>query len=107
MDAGFANVCGGEAWDTFAPCLSVDASPLDNPFVAFNNPEHDTMMNEVLNLDGLPESGHNFNFNWNLDNPTIPDLPLFDESLDPSQAALYDLPLTGPLFTNIQDPTVM
>lgn len=106
MDAGFANVPGDEAWDAFES-LNMNASPTNNPCITFN-PEHDNMMNEVLNLDGLTESGHNFNFNWTFDSNTIADLPLFDESFDASQPALYDLPsLTGPLFTSIQDSSVV
>jgi len=109
VDAGFADMCGDAAWDAF------DGMKLASPMTTSvpSQPEHDMIMNDLLNLDGLTDSGHNLDINWdpksmNFGLVPIQDLPDFmDSSFDTSQF-VFDEPklgvesLTAPLFSGTQ-----
>ena len=89
---------------------------LESPMTASvpPQPEHDMIMNDLLNLDGLTDSGHNLDFNWdpkpmNFGLIPIQDFPDFlDPNFDASQPVLDDeLKLnaesfTAPLFSGTQ-----
>lgn len=110
MDAGFANIPGA-AWDAFNSLKL--ASPPNNTSSSLT-PDQNVLMDDLLNLEGLPDSGHNLNFdlNWNTDNTT------FDSSSDHSLPSLFDFDpssmdfslvpndgfksFTTPLFNDIQ-----
>ena len=104
-------MCGDAAWDAF-DCMKL-ASPMTTSVPS--QPEHDMIMNDLLNLDGLSDSGHNLDFNWNPESVNfgllpvqdIPDFldPNFDASqlvLDGELPKLNDQSLTAPLFSGPQ-----
>jgi len=110
VDAGFANIPGG-AWDAFDGLKL--ASPPNNTVSSFT-PAESVLMGDIIHLDGLPDSGHNINYDFNCytDNTT------FDSTCDQSLPCLFDFDpssmdfnlapnddfrsFTNPLFNDIQ-----
>lgn len=113
MDAGFANI-PGDAWDAFDGLKL--ASPLANTSSSTSSftPDQNVLMDDLLNLEGLPDSGHNMSFdlNWNndattFDATTLQPLPSFldfdPSSMDFNLAANDDIKsFTCPLFNDVQ-----
>jgi hypothetical protein len=67
VEAGFANICVDGAWgvDVLGDCADLSSSLNSTTSSLPSLPEHDMFMNDVLNLDGLTDSGNDMDFTWN------------------------------------------
>lgn len=116
MDAGFADICVDGAWDVDAlgDCADLSSSLSSTTSSVPSLPEHDMFMNDVLNLDGLTDSGHNMDFNWNPEAMMFAQPPtdqefteLFGTNFDASNLNFDDFPKTNvesfttPLFNTV------